>query len=65
MSVQTLEAAAAAYADARTRLQDEVRAAQQAGVPDAAIARAAGVSRQTVRTWTGKTAAEPAMHAKP
>lgn len=46
MSIQTVEAAAKAYADAYAKLRDEVKAAQQAGVPDSAIARAADITRQ-------------------
>lgn len=52
MSIQSVEAAAADLEAARQRLLDQVQAAQTAGVPDAAIARAAGVSRQTIHTWT-------------
>lgn len=52
MSIQSVAAAAADYAASRERLLEQVRAAQEAGVPDAAIARAAGVSRPTIRAWT-------------
>lgn len=52
MSVQEVQAAAEAAAAAQQRLRDAVTAAQVAGVPDAAIARAAGVSRQTIINWT-------------
>jgi len=56
MSIQSVEAAAADLEAARQRLLDQIRAAQTAGVPDAAIARAAKVSRQTIHTWTKRPA---------
>ena len=54
MSLHTVEAAAQAHTEAYEALKREIQAAQDNGVPDAAIARAAGVSRDTVRVWTGK-----------
>lgn len=53
-SIPAVEAAAKAYADAYDHLRDQVNQAQANGVPDAAIARAAGVSRITIQKWTGK-----------
>lgn len=54
-SVQSVAAAAATEkrvrAEARSRLMAEVRAAHEAGVPIAAIARAAGVTRPTAHRW--------------
>lgn len=54
MSLQSVTAAAKGYEDAYAALRASVVEAQDAGVPDAAIARAANVTRQTVRRWTGK-----------
>lgn len=54
MSVQSVAAAADRLEAARADLAEQVRAAQEAGVPDAAIARAARVSRQTIHAWTKK-----------
>lgn len=55
MSIQDVQAAAEAVTDAQQQLREAVAAAQAAGVPDAAVARAAGVSRQTIINWTKKS----------
>ena len=58
MSIQTVADAASAVAelaqgleDGQRKLKTEMAAAKAAGVPVAAIARAAGVSRQTAIKW--------------
>ena len=52
--IQDVQAAADNLAAAYDALRQAVLDAQASGVPDAAIARAAGVSRSTVLNWTGK-----------
>ncbi|MBE6478043.1 MAG: hypothetical protein E7Z97_08265 [Propionibacteriaceae bacterium] len=58
MSIQAVQEAADRVAEAKAvhdervrELQAEMRAATEAGVPVAAVARAAGVSRQTAINW--------------
>lgn len=58
MTVQSVEARAQAVAEARgsagvteAALREECRAAYAAGVPLAAVARAAGVTRTTMYHW--------------
>jgi len=41
------------------QLRDVVVALVAAGTPELTVARAAGVGRQSVRTWTGKDAGWP------
>ncbi|MDO4413055.1 hypothetical protein [Cutibacterium sp.] len=55
MSIHSVEQAATERQAAYQRLREQVRLAQANGVPDAAIARAAGVTAETVRRWTGKS----------
>lgn len=54
-SIQEVEAAAQAVRDAERRLRETVAAARTAGVPGAALARAAGVSRPTINSWIRQT----------
>ena len=53
-SLDTVTFAAQAARDAQDALRREVRAAVDAGVPKAAVARAAGVTRQTVALWVDR-----------
>lgn len=53
-SIPAVEAAAKTADEAQQALHQAVKEAQANGVPDAAIARAAGVTRMTIRRWTGK-----------
>jgi DNA-binding phage protein len=50
-SLDSVTAAAKAAEEARRALVAEALAAVAAGIPKAAVARAAGVSRQTVISW--------------
>lgn len=50
-SLDSVAAAAKAADQARTALKAEVRTALKAGIPRAAIARAVGVSRNTLLAW--------------
>lgn len=68
MSIQSVEAAASRVADAERALAShvgamkaEMEAAKTAGVPVAAVARAAGVSRQTAIKWLGLAARSPRL----
>lgn len=54
-SLDSVAAAAKAAEEAQLALVAEVRAAVAAGVPKAAVARAASVSRQTVVAWTSES----------
>lgn len=51
MSLQSVEEKGAAARAASEALRKECVDAARAGVPAAAIARAAGVARNTVRAW--------------
>lgn len=42
------------YRQTRERLRESVRAAIDAGMSEAEVSRQSGVSRLTVRRWTGK-----------
>lgn len=51
MSLQEVQQRAEERDQAVTRLLDACKRAVEAGVPQAAVARAAGVSRNTIRAW--------------
>lgn len=51
MSLQSVEEAARAAEEAQHKLHAECARAAEAGVPQAAIARAAGVARNTAIGW--------------
>ncbi len=55
MSLQDVAAAAAEADAAEAKLRHAVAAAHQAGVPQAAIARAAGRARNTIIRWLRDT----------
>lgn len=61
VSLQSVEQMGIAARDAQEALRAECVAAAAAGVPQAAIARSAGVARNTVRAWVNDASTtEPA-----